>query len=144
MLTSYFNKIVHYIKNAIFLQILHENTITYVRSDESNGLPFLWSATEMWKSLSERADILHVPGSHLEMQDEIRGKICGSIMMTTAVMKYQSTFSNLQVVRSRSQQRLVESMKQGMVISILPSPSKKTISFNIQFFPNAKRPNTKC
>ncbi len=98
-----------------------------MRSDESNGFPFLWGATGMWKSLSERTDILYVPGSHLEMRDEIRGKICGSMMMTTAVLKYESTFSNLQVVRSRSQQRLVESMKRGVVISILSSASKRTM-----------------
>ena len=102
-----------------------------MRSDESNGLPLLWSATGLWSTLSERADILYVPGSHLEMRDEIRGKICGSIMMTTAVMKYQSTFSNLQVVRSRPQQRLVDSMKQGIIISIVPSASKKTLLLSI-------------
>ena len=80
----------------------------------------------MWKSLVKRMDFFYVSGRHLQMRDETRGKIIGSIMMTTAAMKYQSAFStfNLQAVRSRSQERLVESLKQGFNIWMLSTPSK--------------------
>jgi hypothetical protein len=75
-------------------------------------------------------DFLYVSGSHVELLDETRGKICGSITMTTAAMKYQSAFSTfiLQAVRSRPQERLVESLKQGLVIWMLSSPSKINIA----------------
>jgi hypothetical protein len=75
-------------------------------------------------------DFLYVSGSHVELLDETRGKICGSIMMTTAAIKYQSAFStfNLQAVRSRPQERLVESLKQGLAIWMLSSPSKRNIA----------------
>jgi hypothetical protein len=71
-------------------------------------------------------DFFYVSGGHFELCDETRGKICGSIMMTTASMKYRSTFSTfkLQVVRSRPQERLVQSLKQGMGIWMLPNPGK--------------------
>jgi hypothetical protein len=84
----------------------------------------------MWKSLVERMDFYYVPGKHLQTRDETRGKISGSIMMTTAAMKYQSAFStfNFQTVRSRSQERLVESLKQGLHIRMLSSPSKRKLS----------------
>lgn len=75
----------------------------------------------MWKSLANRVDFLFVPGKHAELNDETRGKICGSMIMTTAAMKFQSTFSilSLQTVRSRRQERLVQNIKQGIVISIM-------------------------
>jgi hypothetical protein len=75
-------------------------------------------------------DFLYVSGSHVELLDETRGKICGSIMMTTAAVKYQSALSTfiLQPVRSRPQERLVESLKQGLVIWMLSSPSKRNIA----------------
>ncbi len=71
-------------------------------------------------------DFLYVSGSHFELYDETRGKICGTLMMTTAAMKYQSTFSTfkLQAVRSRPQERLVESLKQGLDLWMLSRPSK--------------------
>ena len=74
----------------------------------------------------KRIDFLYVSGRHVDLPDETRGEICGSMMMTTAAMKYQSNFStfNLQTVRSRSQERLVESLKQGMEIWMLVKPSK--------------------
>ena len=89
----------------------------------------------MWKSLVKRMDFFYVSGRHLQLRDETRGKICGSIMMTTAAMKYQSAFStfNLQAVRSRSQERLVESLKQGLHICILSSPSKRNIYLEIYY-----------
>ena len=89
----------------------------------------LWGP-ELWKSLVKRMDFFYVPGSHLELCDETRGKVCGSIMMTTAAMKYQSTFPTfkLQAVRSRPQERLVESLKQGLFIWMLSSPSKRNIA----------------
>ena len=75
-------------------------------------------------------DSFYVSGSHTELRDETRGKICGSIMMTTAAMRYQSTFStfNLQAVRSRPQERLVESLKQSLDIWMLSSPSKRAVA----------------
>ena len=80
----------------------------------------------MWKSLVKRMDFLYVSGTHLELRDENRGKICGSMMMMTAAMKYQSSFSTfyLQPVRTRPQERLVESLKQGLVVWMFSSPSK--------------------
>ena len=80
----------------------------------------------MWKSLVKRMDFLYVSGNHLELRDETRGKICGFMIMTTAAMKYQSSFSTfcLQPVRSGRQERLVESLKQGLVIWMLSSPRK--------------------
>ena len=109
-------------------QIYYEETITYVCSDETH-LFSLWGP-DIWKSLVERMDFLYVSGSHVELLDETRGKICGSIMMTTAALKYQSAFSTfiLQPVRSRPQERLVESLKQGLVIWMLSSPSKRNIA----------------
>ena len=92
----------------------------------------LWRSTSgMWKSLVKRMDFLYVSGNHLELRDEIRGKTCGSMMMTTAAMKYQSSFSTfyLQPVRSRPQERLVESLKQGLVIWMLSSPGKNSNVF---------------
>ena len=57
----------------------------------------------MWKSLVRRIDFLYISGKHLELREEGRAKICGSMMMTTAAMKYLSTFStlNIQAVRTR-------------------------------------------
>ena len=94
----------------------------------------LWSR-DTWKSLVKRMDIFYVSGNHLELLDENRGKICGSMMMTTAAMKYQSSFSTfyLQSVRSRPQERLVESLKQGLVIWKLSSPSKDNNTFKPVF-----------
>ena len=91
----------------------------------------------MWKSLVKRMDFLYVSGTHLELLDENRGKICGSLMMTTAAMKCQSSFSTfyLQPVRSRPQERLVESLKQGWVIWMLSSPSKENNSFTVLWYP---------
>ena len=85
----------------------------------------------MWKSLVKRMDFLYVSGSHFELCDETHGKICGTLMMTTAAMKYRSTFSTfkLQAVRSRPQERLVESLKQGLDIWILSRPSKRNYAF---------------
>ena len=91
----------------------------------------------MWKSLVKKIDFLYIPGNHLELLDETRGKICGSMMMTTAAMKYQASFSTfcLRPVRSRPQERLVEFLKQGMIIWMLSSPSKKNIlqTYNVIF-----------
>ena len=111
----------------IIVKVCYEGAITYICCDETNSFP-LWSL-EMWKSLVKRMDCYFVPGRHLQMRDETRGKIIGSIMMTTAAMKYQSAFSifNLQAVRSRSQERLVESLKQGFNIWMLSTPSKKNM-----------------
>ena len=74
------------------MQIRYEKAITYVRCDEGNGFPILWGAAAMWKSLSERMDLLYVPGTHLEMMDDTRGKMCGTMMMTTAAMKFSQRF----------------------------------------------------
>ncbi|CAB3989462.1 Phthiocerol synthesis polyketide synthase type I [Paramuricea clavata] len=108
-------------------KIYYEETITYVCSDETH-LFSLWKP-DIWKSLVERMEFLFVSGNHIELRDETRGKICGSMMMTTAAMKYQSAFStfNLQAVRSRPQERLVESLKQGLAIWMLSSPSSSTM-----------------
>ncbi len=63
------------------------------------------------------------------------GKICGTLMTTTAAMKYQSTFSTfkLQAVRSRPQERLVESLKRGLDIWILSRPSKRNYAISTTF-----------
>ena len=75
-------------------------------------------------------DLLYVPGSHLELGDEPRAEICGSMMMTAAALNYLSKFSyhKFQAVRSRRQDRLVEFLKQGVAIWMLSSPSKKQIT----------------
>jgi hypothetical protein len=104
------------------LQICYNETITFICCDETSSFR-IWNP-EIWKSLVKRMDSFYVSGGHFELCDETRGKICGSIMMTTASMKYRSTFSTfkLQVVRSRPQERLVQSLKQGMDIWMLPNP----------------------
>jgi hypothetical protein len=125
---SYFN-LRRTIKQFIHIsqQTCYEETITYICCDETNSFA-LWK-TGIWESLVERMDFLYVSGNHIELRDETRGKICGSIMMTTAAMKYQSAFStfNLHAVRSRPQERLVESLKQGLDIWMLSNPSKVKI-----------------
>ena len=122
-----------FICNCIFEQVCYEGTITFLCCDETNLSP-LWGI-HMWKTLVKTMDIFYVPGRHLQMRDETRGKICGSIIMTTAAMKYQSAFStfSLQTVRSRPQERLVESLKQGLHVRMLSSPSKreKKCNYNI-------------
>ena len=110
--------------HLISQQVCYDETITYICCDETNSF-VLWRP-EMWNTLVKRMDFLYVSGTHLELREENRGKICGSMIMTTAAMKYQSSFSTfyLQPVRSRPQERLVESLKQGLVIRMLSSPSK--------------------
>ena len=120
-------------------QTFYEETITYICCDETNS-SVLWSR-DVWKSLVKRMDIFYVSGNHLELLDENRGKICGSMMMTTAAMKYQSSFSTfyLQPVRTRPQERLVQSLKQGLVIWKLSSPSKDNNTFRNTFSKQTSR-----
>ncbi|XP_028415494.1 uncharacterized protein LOC114538524 [Dendronephthya gigantea] len=101
----------------------YEGALIYVCSDETKT--FSLSTPAVWKTLVERMDLLYVPGSHLELRDETRGEICGSMLMTAAAMAYLSKFPyhNFQAVRSRRQERLVESLKRGIEISMLSNPS---------------------
>ena len=112
----------------ISLKTCYEGALTYVGSDETKS--FSLSTPAIWKTLVERVDLLYVSGSHLELGDEPRAEICGSMMMTAAALNYQSSFSyhKFQDVRSRRQERSVEFLKQGIAIWRLSSLSKKHIT----------------
>ncbi|XP_028415505.1 uncharacterized protein LOC114544400 [Dendronephthya gigantea] len=105
-------------------KVSYDGVLTFVCCDETKS--FSLSKPEIWKTLVERMDFLYAPGSHLKVRDGASGETCGSMIMTTAAMSYlsKSLHHNFQAVRTRREEKLVEFLKQGIVIWMLSSFSK--------------------
>ncbi|XP_028418839.1 uncharacterized protein LOC114544380 [Dendronephthya gigantea] len=100
-------------------KVSYDGVLTFVCCDETKS--FSLSKPEIWKTLVERMDFLYAPGSHLKVRDGASGETCGSMIMTTAAMSYlsKSLHHNFQAVRTRREEKLVEFLKQGIVIWML-------------------------
>ena len=119
-----------YMKQAIsnpytflIFQVHYQGTITYVRCQDAGDIPeppILWSGSDSWKSLSGQMDMFCVPASHFQLRDQPYAELCGSLMMTTALIHHLTRYSKLQqqVPRSRSEERRIEWIKQAIEISM--------------------------
>ena len=102
-----------------YFQVRYDQTLLYIRCQNVVDQTYsFWDPLKSWESLTDSFQVISIPSSHFELLDQPYGKICGLLIMSTALMKYGSLAERKFSPRSNHEKRLIQFLKSSVNVLI--------------------------